>query len=115
MDRKRRAVVKTGGKEAHSAYTVVREGFIGGVPASLAEIRIFTGRTHQIRVHMSHIGHPLAGDAMYGGSRKLPAPRQMLHAWKLTLPHPETGRMLSLEAPLPDDFTAYLARLTGKR
>ena len=111
VDRKRRTVVKEGGKEAHSAYKVVREGMIGGVPASLVEVRIFTGRTHQIRVHMSHIGHPLAGDEMYGGARKLPAPRQMLHAWKLSLPHPETGKMLSLEAPLPDDFTDYLARM----
>ena len=112
VDRKRRTVVKEGGKEAHSAYKVVREGMIDGVPASLVEVRIFTGRTHQIRVHMAHIGHPLAGDEMYGGARKLPAPRQMLHAWKLTLPHPETGEMLSLEAPLPDDFTGYLARMT---
>ena len=111
VDRKRRAVVKKGGKEAHSAYKVVREGVVDGVPASLVEVRIFTGRTHQIRVHMSHIGHPLAGDSMYGGARKLPAPRQMLHAWKLTLPHPETGRILSLEAPLPGDFTEYLSRL----
>lgn len=115
VDRKRRAVVKTGGKEAHSAYKVVREGFINGIPASLVEVRIFTGRTHQIRVHMSHIGHPLAGDAMYGGARKLPAPRQMLHSWKLTLPHPKTGKMLSLEAPLPEDFTACLAGLTDKK
>ena len=111
VDRKRRTVVASGGKEAHSAYKVVKEGSIDGVPASLVEVRIFTGRTHQIRVHMSHIGHPLAGDEMYGGAKRLPAPRQMLHAWKLTLPHPVSGRLLSLEAPLPDDFTAYLARL----
>ena len=115
VDRKRRAVVKKDGKEAHSAYTVVREGFIEGVPASLVEVRIFTGRTHQIRVHMSHIGHPLAGDTMYGGAGKIPAPRQMLHAWKLTLPHPGTGKLLALEAPLPPDFTAYLARLSDKK
>ena len=111
VDRKRRAVVAEGGKEAHSAYKVVREGKIDGIPASLVEVRIFTGRTHQIRVHMSHIGHPLAGDAMYGGAKHLPAPRQMLHAWKLSLPHPETGEPLELEAPPPDDFTAYLAKL----
>ena len=111
VDRKRRAVVKNGGKEAHSAYKVVKEGRIGGVPASLVEVRIFTGRTHQIRVHMSHLGHPLAGDTMYGGAKKLPAPRQMLHAWKLSLPHPKTGKMLLLEAPPPEDFTAYLSRL----
>ena len=111
VDRKRRTVVKEGGKEAHSAYKVVRKGYIGGIPASLVEVRIFTGRTHQIRVHMSHIGHPLAGDEMYGGAKRLPAPRQMLHAWKLTLPHPQTGEMLSLEAPPPEDFTAFAARI----
>ena len=111
VDRKRRAVSKQSGKEAHTAYKVVREGRIGGVPASLLEVRIFTGRTHQIRVHMSHIGHPLAGDEMYGGAKRLPAPRQMLHAWKLSLPHPENGKLLELEAPLPNDFSAYLAKL----
>ena len=115
VDRKRRAVVKKGGKEAHSAYKAVREGYINGVPASLVEVRIFTGRTHQIRVHMSHIGHPLAGDPMYGGAKRLPAPRQMLHAWKLTLPHPETGKDLSFEAPPPEDFTAYLDQLTERK
>lgn len=112
VDRKRRTVVRKGGKEARSAYKTVREGFVDGIPASLVEVRIFTGRTHQIRVHMSHIGHPLAGDEMYGGAKKLPAPRQMLHAWKLTLPHPDTGEPLSLEAPLPEDFASYLAGLT---
>jgi len=112
VDRKRRTVVTEGGKEAHSACKVVREGYINGVPASLVEVRIFTGRTHQIRVHMSHIGHPVAGDEMYGGARRLPAPRQMLHAWKLTLPHPVTGEPLSLEAPLPADFAGYLAGMT---
>ena len=61
---------------------------------------------------MSHIGHPVAGDEMYGGARRLPAPRQMLHAWKLTLPHPVTGEPLSLEAPLPADFAGYLAGMT---
>ena len=112
VDRKRRTVVTEGGKEAHSVCKVVREGYIGGVPASLVEVRIFTGRTHQIRVHLSHIGHPVAGDEMYGGARRLPAPRQMLHAWKLTLPHPVTGKPLSLEAPLPADFAGYLAGMT---
>ncbi|MBO4631769.1 MAG: RluA family pseudouridine synthase [Lentisphaeria bacterium] len=112
VDRKRRTVVTDGGKEAHSAYKVVREGFVDGIPASLVEVRIFTGRTHQIRVHMSHIGHPLAGDEMYGGAKHLPAPRQMLHAWKLTLPHPDTGKLLSLEAPIPDDFSSFLKKMT---
>ena len=111
VDRKKMAVVKSGGREALTRYTVTREGLIGERKAAFAEIRIFTGRTHQIRVHMASIGHPVAGDAVYGGAGRLPAPRQMLHAWKLEIPHPHTGRLLSFEAPFPADFRAMLAEL----
>ena len=76
-----------------------------------SEIRIFTGRTHQIRVHMASLGHPVAGDAVYGGAKKLPAPRQMLHAWKLSIPHPKTGETMSFEAPFPEDFAQMLQRM----
>ena len=110
-DRKKMAITKEGGKEAHTAYQIVRKGFIDRIPACVAHIRIFTGRTHQIRVHMASLGHPVAGDLLYGTNRKLPAPRQMLHAWKLTLPHPLSGKELSLEAPLPEDFRQMLAEM----
>ncbi|OQA86347.1 MAG: Ribosomal large subunit pseudouridine synthase D [Lentisphaerae bacterium ADurb.Bin242] len=110
-DRKKMAVLSCGGREARSAYRVVREGVLGGIPASLVEVRIYTGRTHQIRVHMAFLGHPVAGDTVYGGARKLPASRQMLHAWKLEAPHPVTGKILSFEAPWPDDFNAMCALL----
>ncbi len=60
---------------------------------------------------MAFLGHPVAGDPVYGGARKLPAPRQMLHAWKLSVPHPVTGKILAFEAPVPDDFSAMLALL----
>ena len=111
VDRKKMAVLPNGGREARSAYRVIREGGVGEIPASLVEVRIYTGRTHQIRVHMAFLGHPVAGDAVYGGARKLPAPRQMLHAWKLSVPHPVTGKILAFEAPVPDDFSAMLALL----
>jgi len=55
---------------------------------------------------MSHIGHPLIGDKLYARGRSSPAERQMLHAWKLVFPHPETGKTLSFEAPIPADFQA---------
>ena len=110
-DRKKMAVVRSGGKEAVTRYRIAKTGSIDGTDASFAEIRIFTGRTHQIRVHMASLGHPVAGDTVYGGARRLPAPRQMLHAWKLTLPHPETGKEMSFEAPFPADFAAMLKKL----
>lgn len=69
---------------------------------SLVECRPKTGRTHQIRVHLKHIGHPVAGDRAYGGGTDFP--RQLLHAWKLEIEHPSTGQPLAFEAPVPDDF-----------
>jgi len=80
--------------------------------ATLVEARLHTGRTHQIRVHFQHLGHPLVGDATYGArqNRRLAelhhftAERQMLHASELTFTHPRSGRRLSLTAPWPRDF-----------
>lgn len=91
--------------------------------ASLVAVRIHTGRTHQIRVHMAHIGHPLLGDATYGSrenaewSRRTDnlaalAPRQMLHAFYLSFIHPHTGEHVSLWRQPPEDFTKLLAGLT---
>ena len=78
-----------------------------------AEIRIETGRTHQIRVHAAHLGHGILGDEVYGkgGDPLARAPRQMLHAWRLEIRHPMTGELLKLEAPLPADFLDVEARL----
>ena len=76
---------------------------------SLLEVRIETGRTHQIRVHLSHMRYPVAGDQVYGGSRNnLPFARQMLHSWKLTLRHPDSGESMTFEAPLAPDFQQVL-------
>ena len=69
---------------------------------SLLECRPKTGRTHQIRVHLKHLGHPIAGDRVYGGGADFP--RQLLHAWKIAVDHPSTGQRLELSAPVPDDF-----------
>jgi len=76
---------------------------------SLVEVRPLTGRTHQVRVHLAAAGFPVAGDALYGGGGGVPRP--FLHAWRLTLSHPRTGKQLRLEAPLPADLQRFLAGL----
>ncbi len=95
-----------------------------GADATLAEVTLHTGRTHQIRVHLAEAGHPLLADAVYGGTRREGrAPdgvaaraaaaigRQALHAARLAFDHPRTGRRVSFEAPLPEDFRRALAVL----
>ncbi len=76
---------------------------------SLVRFTLETGRTHQIRVHSSHLGHPLVGDELYGGLLEGDAPRQLLHAWRLELTHPMTGERLCLTAPVPRDMLDFLA------
>ncbi|MBI4984398.1 MAG: RluA family pseudouridine synthase, partial [Rhodocyclales bacterium] len=109
--RTKMAVVDSG-RAARTHYQV-RERF---AKATLVECRLETGRTHQIRVHMTAIGHPLVGDPAYGrnksGNELLDAfPRQALHAWRLALVHPATGAELAWESPLPADFDALLVAL----
>lgn len=112
-DHKTRMAVVRGGREAKTSWRVVWSA--PDKSACLAEVDIHTGRTHQIRVHMAHIGHPLLGDMLYGPvfqaklKRRDPllfrlAARQMLHAWKLALNHPESGEELSFTLPPPRDF-----------
>ncbi|MDP2792550.1 MAG: 23S rRNA pseudouridine(1911/1915/1917) synthase RluD [Sulfurisoma sp.] len=100
------------GKEARTHYHVL-ERF---ERATLLECRLETGRTHQIRVHLASIGHPLAGDPVYGktksGDARLDAfHRQALHAWRLALRHPAGGAEMAWESPLPEDFAALLEAL----
>lgn len=91
--------VRADGKRALTEYKV-----IASWPAySLLKIHLLTGRTHQIRVHFSALGHPLLGDAAYGGSRDAIA-RQALHAWRVRFIHPDTGKEIRLEASLPEDM-----------
>ena len=75
---------------------------------SLLHLRLETGRTHQIRVHLAHLGHPLLGDDLYGGSTDL-IPRHTLHSAQLTLTHPRTGERLSVTSPLPNDMARILS------
>jgi len=104
VHRKKMAVVKPpNGRHARTDYRV-RRALPDGA-GSLVECRIHTGRTHQIRVHLKHLGHPLLGDALYGGPR--PPERQMLHAWKLAFTHPITGEKMEFRASLPADFLAF--------
>ena len=106
----KRAVVH-GGKAARTHYEVV--GHYPGAGCSLLSVHLDTGRTHQIRVHLAAIGHPVVGDWTYGaGRRDLGAPRTFLHASRVDLTHPTTGEPISIESPLPTDLTAVLAQLT---
>lgn len=101
----RRRVSETGDPAVTHYETVERfEGY------TLVRLRLETGRTHQIRVHLAAIGHPLAGDGLYGGKRTVIS-RQALHGERLIWPHPWTGERLSVRAPLPADFEAALAKL----
>jgi 23S rRNA pseudouridine1911/1915/1917 synthase len=102
------AVVATG--KAAVTHFVVRERFGG---CTLLACRLETGRTHQIRVHLASLGHPLLGDRTYGRGRSqnVAFGRQALHAWKLGLTHPVTGKTMNWESPLPADFATLLTRL----
>jgi 23S rRNA pseudouridine1911/1915/1917 synthase len=106
-DRKRMAVV-TGGREARTRYALAER--LGRY--SLVRAFPETGRTHQIRVHLTAIGHPIVGDAVYasGQTRRLAA-RQFLHAARLSFAHPRTGEPLTVESPLPPDLSAVLDQL----
>jgi 23S rRNA pseudouridine1911/1915/1917 synthase len=97
--------VDPAGDRAATRYRTLASGPLGAV----VEARPETGRTHQIRVHLAHLGAPLLGDPRYGGPRRAGAtdvPRVMLHAARLELDHPATGARLVLEAPVPEDFAA---------
>ena len=103
-DRKRMAVT-TDGREAVTHWQIISSA--GGL--THLTCRLETGRTHQIRVHMAHIGHPLLGDTVYGAKKPVPGLLgQCLHAAQLTFTHPSTGERMTVEAPLPDWFTAVL-------
>lgn len=109
-ERTKMAVVADG-REARTRYRVVRR-FISPAPLTLLECRLETGRTHQIRVHLASIGHPVVGDTRYGRSRPaLVAPRPFLHAERLAFDHPITRRPMAWESPLPADLVEVLSRL----
>jgi 23S rRNA pseudouridine1911/1915/1917 synthase len=104
--------VREGGQAAQTAWTVVeRYDAPGPAGAALLRLVLRTGRTHQIRVHMAAIGHPLLGDTLYAEDRAAIAPRQALHAATLAFRHPRTGEPMRFEAPLPPDLAAVLEGL----
>jgi 23S rRNA pseudouridine1911/1915/1917 synthase len=112
----------TGGREAISHYNVVRRLDTVFGKFTLIEVRIDTGRTHQIRVHMASVGHPVVGDALYGAPKEMRArrgratdegaaislPRNFLHAAQLELTHPRTGERIALKSPIPPELQAFL-------
>ncbi len=109
VDRKRMSVTTKKGRRAVTEFRVI-EKF---KDHTLLNLKLKTGRTHQIRVHLSHIGHPVLGDKVYGGNKKygkliIPVNRQVLHAHLLGFVHPKTGIYMEFEAPLPADIESIL-------
>lgn len=120
VDRKRMAVLHHGGKEAITHYRVEQRF----AAHTLLRVKLETGRTHQIRVHMAHLRHPIVGDPVYGGRMRLPAGvgevlrqalqgfrRQALHATALSLQHPQSGELVSWQADMPEDMAGLVALL----
>lgn len=107
VHRQRMSIARRQGRSAKTEYRVLQSGN----DMSLLECTLHSGRTHQIRVHLHHLGHPVLGDKLYGGKRAGDFPRQMLHAWKLGFNHPRSGEEMSFEAPLPPDFTEAMGQI----
>jgi len=105
VQRKKMAVVKEGGRKSETAYKILRRlhGF------TYIEAYPKTGRTHQIRVHLAHISHPVVGDETYGRNAKHSADRPLLHAYSISFPHPVEGFIVKVTAPVPDDMLAFIA------
>ncbi len=99
---------------ARTRYTLVRAL---GTGAALLELHLETGRQHQIRIHLSSIGHPVIGDQVYGRAQTSAkrSDRPLLHAWRLAFPHPLTDVPISVEAPMPGDMAAAIRRTDGRR
>jgi 23S rRNA pseudouridine1911/1915/1917 synthase len=100
VHRQRMSTTARNGRAAKTDYRVLSSSD----EMSLVECRLHSGRTHQIRVHLHHLGHPVLGDKVYGGRFAKSFPRQMLHAWKLAFHHPRTKEWKEFEAPAPQDF-----------
>ncbi len=110
-NRKKMAVRKHHSKNAVSRFKIIEEF----KHYTLVEVKIETGRTHQIRVHFSYLGHPVVGDKRYGSKNKLGAERQLLHAKKLIITHPNTGKKMEFEAELKSDFKGFLDKLRREK
>jgi 23S rRNA pseudouridine1911/1915/1917 synthase len=109
IHRQRMSIARSSrGRSAVTEYEVLRSG----PELSLVQCALHSGRTHQIRVHLHHLGHPVVGDKLYAPKLAKNFPRQMLHAWRLGFTHPRSGEWQEFEAPLPSDFDAVLATLS---
>lgn len=110
VNRQKMAVVERNGKNAITSYRLLGSGDFNGMQVSLLAVKIATGRTHQIRVHMNHLEFPVLGDQIYGGSRSKAegVERQLLHAWKIEFPHPGDRRKCAFKAEVPEDFRKVL-------
>lgn len=113
-NRKKMALLRSGGKTARTTYKVISSNPMG---FSLVNLKLYTGRTHQIRVHMTHMGYPLLGDPVYGRKRQYPKEldlegcklidaldHQALHAYRLEFTHPKTSETMAFEHPMPEDM-----------
>lgn len=94
------------GREALTHYRVLERFRF----ATLLAVKLVTGRTHQIRVHMKHLGHPVIGDPLYGGPADEKEPRLALHAWKIEFLHPKTGKIMKFESPVPKEMKAMIEK-----
>jgi len=110
IDRKKMTVLEEGGRSAATSFKVLKKldsfTYIEAYPK--------TGRTHQIRVHFSHIGHPVAGDNVYGKRSRFVSDRPLLHAYRIQFIHPEKNIMIQIEAPLPDDMEEFITKSSLK-
>jgi 23S rRNA pseudouridine1911/1915/1917 synthase len=113
-DHRRRFATVPGGKEAVTRYATIATGLVGDRPVALLACRLESGRTHQIRVHLTAIGHPVLGDPVYGPRPAVAAAlgldRPALHAGRLAFAHPVTGEQVDVTEPLPGDLAAALGR-----
>jgi len=109
--------VEADGQDAETLFYRRRTWFDRDPPLALLEAELLTGRTHQIRVHLTHLGFPLAGDDKYGdfawnkALAKQGLKRMFLHSFALAFAHPLTGEAMAFESPLPDDLARFVARL----
>lgn len=111
---RKKMAVRPEGRSAHTDFNVEQQWPVQRTGIALVRCVLHTGRTHQIRVHLAHLGHPILGDMLYGRNQTIPGlevPRQMLHACVLGFLHPVTKEEMRLEAPLPEDFEGVLSQV----
>lgn len=99
--------VSENGQKSITHYEILKENTINNFPISVVKCQLETGRTHQIRIHMSYIGHPLLGDDLYGGNTDYIA-RQALHSYKISFIHPVTNKNIEFISPIPSELLHFL-------